>query len=264
MSAEIKMNYPTKKKGKTSLTLIYVVTGFLSLFVFSVALLPAAPVWNTIGQDPLAKKLPTVKIGRISGTIWAGSAVVRIIKPELLPLKLHWQLTDISFRDPGLTYFVTIKSNQLNLESSLTIQTNRLRLSNLVGSIDANKISHLTSQYGFKAEGIYYLKPTELLIENMRIQDVDGFIGWTGGLLSIETEAASLSLVYSEMGGQLTIIDQIPRVTILEGNKPLLRAEISPDGWLKIQSSPTVVMQGQKLKGNSPLEKGFTYEEKLW
>lgn len=263
MRAIVKASVRKGEGGRVKLALIYVVTALLSLMVFIISFFPAAPVWKYVGQDPLAKIAPTVRFVRISGTVWAGSAIAIVDNPNLLPMELNWKLQDISLINPGMTYWLSLKGDQLQLDANLTANRDQMVISNMTSSIEALKVSDLTRHYGFEAEGVFYMKPTELLIKNNKIQDISGFLGWTGGLLSFTTGSTSISRTFSEAGGNLMMVDGIASITFLERGKPLLSAELGADGWLRLNADATVVAgENQPMAGQSG--RGFTYEEKLW
>lgn len=248
MITSLDIGSPLKRWLGYSLLLLFSCTLFIAAFF------PASTAWHILQPRLNLPGELALEVTQQQGTVWFGSASV--LHNGRLTADVEWRWQGLSFLDQSLDYDVTVSSHGLLLRSTLSISPEQLSLTQLNGEIDGQFISTMAYPQRLIVEGQIHLGSVSTRLEAGWFSQLEGSLRWNGGLVSLGPDA--FSVAFPPVEGSLYMKESVPTMHLEAANGQQLAAEIKPDGWFYLRSTPAAG------SANNETVQSVTYEERLW
>ncbi len=225
----------------------YLLIGLLCVLVFAVVFAPAGLI------PRLAADVPGLRMHNTAGTLWRGSADVRIEGQDLG--RAYWQVRPAALLMARLSLDLQIEAAEERLEAQIQ---RRLRSTEgtLQGRILMDRFEEMLRTYDLIIPGAI-----DIVALQFRHRDADplphieGQLQWTGGDVRYVLGGDRHQTRLPPLVGQVVTTTDSPTLQVTEeqSETPLMRASIAPDGWATIGISRRFTeMVGQPWQTDAP------------
>lgn len=243
---------------------LFIALGIFSFCGFLLTLLPASIFFALLPQEVRAAK--DLIIGHPVGTIWSGHTTIQFRNfPES---SVQWQFEEISANDltPAATYNLRITGPHHDMTAEFTISELQLSLNQLQGSIHANDINQLSTEYGHHFNGELVLNRISLTTDFRCLQSLAGQIHWDGGSIILNVTEPPLRLELPAISGLLDSNDCNASLVLEKQPDKLMVIQLKPSGWVEVQIyQPMLSLAGlaEPTPPGNELKPVLLFEEKI-